>query len=118
MCNEEKSEIMDKMMVDGILPMMKGMMCGEKGERRGGFNPMDMCKKMMQTDSRSNEMAEYDKPELRGLFEDWLQQINEEILEYIKKEGKVIPENIAKKLNLSIESVNTILGKLAQQGKL
>ncbi len=122
MSKEDKSKMMENMMggdgMPSMMNMMKGMMGSSKSDNGDEFNPMDMCKKMMQTYSQSNEMAEFATPELRRLFEEWLQLINEEILHFLKDEDSIDPKIIAKKFNLSEESVNYILGKLAQQGKL
>ena len=137
---EDKQKMMHKMMPQmmgegmGMMGMMKGMMAGMMGgtssdstaeaEREdedccgdSGFNPMDMCRKMMDSIGRSHEMAEFATPELRGLFQDWVQQIEEEILAYVNTENGD-SKKIAEHFKLSEESVIYILGKLAQKGKI
>ncbi len=123
MTMEDKQDMMQKMFPkmmgggEGMSPMM-GMMQGMMGKNEDGSNPMDMCKKMMENISRSNQMAEYATPELRGLFEDWLQQINDEILQFVQKNGEIIPENISENFNLSIESINFLISKLVKDNRL
>ncbi|MEW6721440.1 MAG: helix-turn-helix domain-containing protein [Thermodesulfobacteriota bacterium] len=91
--------------------MMKGMM----GE---GFNPMEMCRGMVGSVTRSAEMAAYATPELRGLFEEWLGQIEAEILEFLKGKDTVTPEEVAERFKLSKESAVFLVSKLARDGQI
>lgn len=91
--------------------MMKGMM----GE---GFNPMEMCKNMIGSITKSAEMAAYTTPELRALFEEWLGQIETEILEFLKGRDAVAPEEVGEHFKVSKESVVFLLSKLAREGKI
>jgi hypothetical protein len=91
--------------------MMKGMM----GE---GFNPMEMCRGMIGSITKSAGMATYATPELRALFEEWLGQIEAEILEFLKGREAVAPENVAQHFKLSNESAVFLLSKLAREGKI
>lgn len=101
----------------GVNPMemMQRMMKGMMGE---GFSPMEMCRQMTLAVERASEMAAYGTPELRGLFEDWLKQVEGEILEFVEKEGKVDAQEVADKFKISLESSAFILSKLAREGKL
>ena len=91
--------------------MMKGMM----GE---GFNPMEMCRGMIGSITKSAEMATYATPELRGLFEEWLSQIEGELIEFLGEKDAVAPEDVAKHFKLSTESAIFLISRLARQGKL
>jgi hypothetical protein len=91
--------------------MMRGMM----GE---GFNPMEMCRGMVGSITKSAEIATYATPELRGLFEEWLSQIEDEIIEFLEERDAVVPEDLAKHFKLSKESVIFLIARLARQGKL
>jgi hypothetical protein len=105
--------MMGKMMGGGQSPMemMKGMM----GE---GFSPMEMCRQMTQAVERASEMAAYGTPELRGLFEDWLKQVEEEVLASVRETGTTDAKAVAKKLKISVESAVFLFSKLAREGKL
>lgn len=101
----------------GMMSMMQGMMGGGKdGEE--SFNPMDMCKQMMTTISNTSELATFATPEIRGLFEEWVQQVDEEILSLLESNKAFEPEELAKQLKLSRESVIYFLSRLAQKGKI
>ena len=118
-------KMMGKMMGDGPQSMM-GMMASMMGRKTAGENkseensemPFDMCRKMMSSIGRSAELASYATPELRGLFEEWLSQIEEEIKGDIEKAGSADPAELARKYKLGKESIHFILGKLAQKDKI
>ena len=38
-----------------------------------GFNPQEMCRQMTQTVTKTAEMGSYATPEVRALFEDWVE---------------------------------------------
>jgi predicted RNA-binding protein (virulence factor B family) len=138
MSTDEKKGMMNNMMpkmmsgmMDGkggsMMDMMKNMMGGmmgcksettEKNENETGFNPMEMCKKMMSNIGKSTDLATYATPEVRALFEEWAEQIENEILDYIKANDNADPEKIAEKFKLSKESVNFFITKLSQKGKI
>ncbi|RPI72033.1 MAG: hypothetical protein EHM45_22725 [Desulfobacteraceae bacterium] len=118
-------KMMGQMMGGGPQSMM-GMMASMMGRKTAGENkgeetsemPFDMCRKMMGSIGRSSELASYATPELRGLFEEWLSQIEEEIKGDIEKAGSADPAELAQKYKLGKESIHFILGKLAQKDKI
>ncbi len=138
MSAEEKKEIMNAMMpkmmsgmtegkgfsmMDMMKNMMGGMMgnrseSGEKPDGPTGFNPMDMCKKMMSTMEKTNTLATFATPEVRALFEEWAEQIEREILDYIQENKNTNPEALAEKFKISKDSVNFFLTRLSQKGKI
>ena len=87
--------------------MMKGMM----GE---GFNPMEMCKCMIDSVTKSADMATYATPELRTLFEEWLAQLDAEVLEFLKGRETASPEDVAAHFKFSKDSAVFLLSKLAR----
>ncbi len=109
-----------------MMGMMKNMMGGMMGKKEGDknnpgpmeFNPMEMCQKMMGNMGRTNELAAYATPEVRALFEDWSEQIENEILGYIKNNNNADPEKIAEHFKLSKDSINFFITKLSQKGKI
>ena len=128
MTDEEKQEMMKEMMPKmmkqmmgeggGMMKMMGSMMSDrEKGESEG-FNPTEMCEKMMSTISESRELAGWATPEIRGLFKDWVQQMNEELLSYINSHKNVEFDQIASHFKISLSSVIYLLSRLAEEGKV
>jgi hypothetical protein len=100
----------------GMMGMMEKMM--GNGDKKDDFNPMDMCKEMMSNVKKSNDLATFATPEVRQLFEEWVQQVDEEVLALVKSEKAISPEKIAEKLKISKESVLYFLTRLAQKGKI
>ena len=135
---DEKTEMMTNMMpkmMGGMMGgkgsvtanMMKNMMGGMMGNKMEGeaknsgpmgFNPMEMCQKMMANMGKSSELATYATPEIRALFEEWVEQIENEILDYIKANHNTDPDIIAKQFKLSKSSVDFFITKLSQKGKI
>jgi hypothetical protein len=141
MSSEEKQGMMSSMMPkmmgnmmgggngggSPMMGMMKNMMGGMMGSRKEGdkadsgsmgFNPMEMCQKMMGNMGKSSELAAYATPEVRALFEDWAEQIENEILAFIKTNNNTDPDKIAEHFKLSKDSINFFITKLSQKGKI
>lgn len=146
MPDEEKqqmmSEMMQKMMQSGtksgrnpmmdIMSMMMGKHQGgerppwmkmtgktKRGRKEGmGFSPWEMCCEMMSSFPKSSEMSLAAPPEIQELFKEWLSQIEEEILDFIKKNKSVDIEQIAKKYKISKKSATYLTSKLAETNKI
>jgi len=133
MSPEEKSGLMGNMMKK-FMPMMggagspmMGMMsamkdfCGGKTDSGGqaeGANPMDMCRKMMGAIGRTADLAVYATPEVRGLFEEWAAQVEEEILQFVREAKTADADQIASRFKLSKDSAKYFLSSLARKGKV
>ena len=96
--------------------MMKNMMAG------GGGPPMEMCmkmcKEMTQAIKQTNEIAAYATPELRGLFESWLEEVEKEAIKFIDEQDTVSVSELAEKLGISTESAIFMMTRLAKLGKV
>jgi hypothetical protein len=122
--------MMPKMMGEGgpmgMMGMMRMMMgggktaaaAGEKGPESGGEMPWDMCRKMMGAMTEGAQTARFATPEVRGLFDEWAAQIEEEMLHYIQETGEVDEDKTAEHFKLSRESTVYFLTRLAQKGKI
>jgi len=104
-----------KMGMGMMAEMMKNMM------KESGNMP-DMCMKMMEqmmgSMSESIKVASYATPEIRGLFEEWLKNLEVEVIEFVEEKGKATPSDISEKLKISEESVVFLIARLAKEGKL
>ena len=130
MTPEEKKNMMAGMAGCAGSPMMEmmknmmGKMTGGKinGESKEtgttGFNPLEMCQKIMMSMGKSSELASYATPEVRALFEEWAEQIENEVLNCIKETNTTDPEKLAEHFKLSKDSINFFLTKLAQKDKI
>lgn len=131
MTADEKKELMAAMMPKmmqqmmgggGMMGMMAGMMGGKKSDNccdeEEGSNPMDMCKEMMLNLKESRQTAMIATPELQGLFLDWIQHVEEEVLSIISKKKSVDVDAIAAELKLSSESISYLIARLSAAKKV
>lgn len=82
------------------------------------MNPVEMSKEVISAVSHSYELATYSTPELRGLFNDWMSEIEKEIVVFLTDREKVDPDEVASYFKLNRESVLFILGRLAREEKI
>jgi hypothetical protein len=121
--DNEKKEMMGNMMsrmMGGMAgnPMM-GMMkmmgdCG-KGDKKNGKMPWDRCMEMMTGFKETANTAKFATPELRGLFEEWCDQIEKELLESVKESKEINVKALCDKFNLSEVSIKYLLNQLASK---
>jgi LPS O-antigen subunit length determinant protein (WzzB/FepE family) len=124
MSDDEKKDMMSGMMgkMMGNNPMMgmMSMMMGrkdknsEKGDEKGKM-PWDMCSEMMTGMKETANSAKFATSELRGLFDEWSQQIEKELLDFIKEKGSIKIDEMAEKFSLSEESIKYLLSRLANK---
>ncbi|MDP4222045.1 MAG: winged helix-turn-helix transcriptional regulator [Bacteroidota bacterium] len=124
MTDDEKKDIMSGMMgkMMGNNPMMgmMSMMMGRKGKDSGKSSesskmPWDMCCDMMSGIKETANTARFATSELRGLFDEWCQQIEKEMLDFIKEKGTIKVDEMAEKFGISEESVKYLLSRLANK---
>jgi LPS O-antigen subunit length determinant protein (WzzB/FepE family) len=133
MSDDEKKEMMsgmmprmmEKMMGNSssmgkspMMGMMSMMMGGGKKTSDSGEEskmPWDMCKEMMSGFKETANTAKFATAELRGLFDDWCQQIEKEILNFVKEKNSIKIDELADKFSLSEESIKYLLTRLAKK---
>jgi hypothetical protein len=77
-----------------------------------------MSKEVLSSINHSYELASYATPELRGLFHDWLGEIELRVIDFVSRRNRVDPQELAAHFKLTTESIIFILGKLAREGKV
>jgi len=100
----------------GEMPMM-GMMRKMMGNAEN-FDPLEMCKEMMSSVARASEMSFYATPEIRSMFEEWLESVEDEILDYIRSEDEINLQKIAGRFKISESAAQFFLNHLAASGKI
>ena len=60
-----------------------------------------MCQKLVDRVAQSKQLMAVADPELLVLFEDWLDELENEVILLFKEHGPVSPEDLAHKLGLS-----------------
>lgn len=99
-------------------PMMGAMMGKMHGKMEKGHSPWDMCKDMVSSIHQTHKIAIMATPEVQGLFEDWVAQIEKEILDYLKDKKTVDVKDLANHFKISKDSAYYFLTKLAQKEKI
>ncbi len=97
---------------------MMGVMMGKKHGKGEKFMPWDMGKEMMSSIQQSHRIATLATAEVQGLFEDWVEQIEQEMLEYLKDKDSVGIKDLAKNFKISKDSAYYFLTRLAQKDKI
>jgi predicted transcriptional regulator len=120
MSDKEKEKMMKHMKECGgpTMGMMGHMMGRRHGKGHKGFMPMDMCGEMISSIRQSHRIATMATPEVQALFEDWVEQIDQEMLDYLKDKDPVDIKDLADHFKISKDSAYYFLTKLAQKGRI
>jgi hypothetical protein len=83
-----------------------------------GVDPTQMCQRLVDKVAQSKQLMAITDPDLLVLFEDWFEELEEEIISLVNKHGPLNPEDLAQKLGLSRRGATFLLSKLQREGKL
>lgn len=83
-----------------------------------GVDPTQMCQSLVDKVAQSKQLAAITDPELLVLFEDWLEELEAEVLALLKTGGLLDENSLAKKLGLSRRGATFLLSKLERERKL
>jgi hypothetical protein len=83
-----------------------------------GVDPTQMCQRLVDKVAQSKQLMAITDPDLLVLFEDWLEELEEEVIARSKEHGPLDPGTLAKKTGLSMRGATFILSKLKREGKL
>ena len=79
---------------------------------------MQMCEQMTGTVIEVGRLAGFASPELRGLFEEWVKALEDELIGFLQDRESCTPADLAAQLKLSEGSVLFLIGKLVREGKV
>jgi hypothetical protein len=77
-----------------------------------------MCQSLVDKVSRSQQLLAAADPELLVLFEDWLEELEEEVVARVEETGSTEAAALARSLGLSPASAAFLLAKLRKEGRL
>ena len=83
-----------------------------------GVDPKDMCQSLMDRVAQSEVLTAVADPDVLVLFEDWLEELEEEIISIAYKIGSQDPAVLGKELGVSFSGASFLIAKLERQGKL
>ncbi|MBM4438624.1 MAG: hypothetical protein FJ029_15685 [Actinobacteria bacterium] len=56
--------------------------------------------------------------ELWGLFEEWLESLEDDVVAFARERGTVKPEDVAERFNISARAARLVLRRLSRQGRV
>ena len=77
-----------------------------------------MCQKLVDRVAQSRQLMAVADPELLVLFEDWLDELENEVVSLAKESGSLSPGDLAQKLGLSARGAAFLMSKLSREGKV
>jgi hypothetical protein len=83
-----------------------------------GVDPTQMCQRLVEKVAQSKQLMAITDPELLVLFEDWFEELEEEIISLVGKNGPLNESELAAKLGVSKRGAMFLLSKLKREGKV
>jgi hypothetical protein len=83
-----------------------------------GVDPTQMCQTLVDKVAQSKQLMAITDPDLLVLFEDWFEELEDEIVSLNGKYGPLSSEDLAKRIGLSLRGATFLLSKLNRERKL
>jgi hypothetical protein len=83
-----------------------------------GVDPTDMCQSMIDKVARSKQLRAVAEPEILSLFEEWLEELDDEVVAFVKKTGSADASALAEGCGLSRSGAEFLIKKLKREAKV
>ena len=83
-----------------------------------GVDPTAMCRSLVEKISQSAQLRSVTDPEILVLFEDWLDELENEAVKVIRRGGSLSPEALSRELGFSESGSMFLITKLKRDGKI
>lgn len=83
-----------------------------------GVDPTQMCQSLVDKVAQSKQLMAITDPELLVLFEDWLEELEDEVVSLTKRHGHLNADDVASQLGLSKRGATFLMSKLKRDKKL
>jgi len=83
-----------------------------------GVDPTQMCQSLVDKVAQSKQLRAITDPELLVLFEDWFEELEEEVTSLLRSHGPMSAEELANKIGLSPRGATFLLSKLKSEKML
>ena len=83
-----------------------------------GVDPTRMCQSMVEKVAQSKQLSAVAHPEILILFENWLEELESELIQVVEKCGSRDPVDLAEATGLSRSGTRFLITKLKREGKL
>lgn len=83
-----------------------------------GVDPKDMCQSLVNKVARSEQLQAVADPDVLVLFEDWLEELEAEVITIVAQDGMPDPRVLGEKLGVSYAGAAFLITKLKTEGKI
>lgn len=83
-----------------------------------GVDPTQMCQSLVNKVAQSEQLQAVTDPEVLVLFEDWLEELETEVIATARKTDTRDASGLARELGLSAAGAAFLITKLERDGKL
>ena len=83
-----------------------------------GVDPKNLGQQMVTAIDEYAQVESLANPEIRTLFIDWMEELEEEILIIIKNNHHVEPDDLAERFKISRQGAEFLLKKMKQEKKI
>jgi predicted nucleic acid-binding protein len=83
-----------------------------------GVDPTQMCQSLVEKVAQSKQLMSITDPDVLVLFEDWLEELEAEVVALAKTRDALTADDLASELGLSQRGATFILSKLQRENKL
>ncbi len=77
-----------------------------------------MCQKLVDRVAQSRQLMAVADPEILVLFEDWLDELENEVVLLARERRALGPADLARKLGLSERGATFLISKMSREGKI
>ena len=83
-----------------------------------GVDPTQMCQSLVDKVAQSKQLMSITDPDLLVLFEDWLEELEAEVVSLSKTRSALKTDDLASELGLSKRGAAFLMSKLQRDNKL
>jgi hypothetical protein len=83
-----------------------------------GVDPTKMCQSLVEKVAQSRQLSAVADSEVLVLFESWLEELESEVIAFIKKTNSSDPMDLAEGLGLSRSGADFLVTKLKREEKI
>ena len=83
-----------------------------------GVDPKKLCQLMVTTIDEHAALESLANPEIRTLFVDWMEELEQEILQFSKRKTQLTSEDLTEQFKISKQGADFLLVKMKQEDKI
>jgi hypothetical protein len=83
-----------------------------------GVDPTQMCQSLVDKVAQSKQLTAITNPEILVLFEDWLEELEDEVVALAGTRSGLNAEDVVSNLGLSARGAAFLISKLKREGKV